>query len=109
MEQLKEYAGLLAVLISIGSTVWLWLTAGSRSNTDELRKVGEALDGHDRRIQSVEQEIKHMPSRETVHKLELTMKDMQTQLAAMAASSEATERTARRVEQFLIDRANRAS
>lgn len=109
MDQVKEYAGLLAVLISVGSTVWMWLTAGSRSNATELLAAGERLDAHDRRIQSVEQEIRHMPDRETVHRLELTMKDMQTQIAAMAASAEATERTARRVEQFLIDRANRVS
>jgi len=109
MDDLKDYAGFIAVCISIGSTFWMWLTAGSRSNTEELRKVGETLDDHDRRIQGVEQEIRHMPDRETVHRLELTMKDMQAQIAAMAASAEATERTARRVEQFLIDRANKVS
>lgn len=121
MEFVQQWLGLVALVISIGGTFYAWLTAGSKANTKKLDAMEGVLAGkagggdldqledkvteHDRRIQAVEAEVKHLPDKDSVHRLEVALEQMNTKIASMAASAEATERTARRVEQFLMERA----
>lgn len=55
------------------------------------------------RIQSVEAEIKHMPNQKSVHELQLTLKDMQVEMAKISSSAEQSARTAGRVEAYLLE------
>jgi len=96
---LKDWLGLIALLISVGSSIVLFLKS-------DAKKAAETLVTHDRRIQAVEAELQHMPSKETVHKLQLDLTEMKGQMASMVKSSEATERATRRVEDFLMSKAS---
>jgi len=105
MDVVKEWAGVVGAIVSILVLVYGWLTSGSKENSKKLADQQLAMDGLDSRVQALESEMRHLPDKELVHRLELTMKDMQVQMAGMAASAEATARTARRVEEFLLDQA----
>lgn len=105
-----------ALILSLGTTVFTLMstparkTAGDldsykKANNEAVKQTFDTLLKHESRLQSLELEIKHLPDVEAVHRLELAMRDMQTQIAGMAASAQATERTARRVEDFLIAQA----
>ncbi|MDQ0454703.1 DUF2730 family protein [Rhizobium paknamense] len=80
------------------------LSSGERKLDERITKVEGTLIEHDRRVQAVEGELKHMPDKETVQKLQLDMAEMKAQLTAMVKATEATERATRRVEDFLLKR-----
>lgn len=95
---LKEWLGLIALLISVGSSVVLFLKS-------DAKKAAETLILHGSRIQKLEDDMRHMPDKETVHKLQIDLTEMKGQMATMVKSSEATERATRRVEDFLLKKA----
>lgn len=59
---------------------------------------------HEQRISKVENDLAHLPNAETVHQLQLTIMEIKGQMGVMAKSAEATERTTRRVEDFLMQK-----
>lgn len=107
VSELKEWLGVLALLISVGGFLYAFLTKGSDRALVEVKTLGKEVDEIDGRVQTLENDFRHLPDKDIVHRLEISMKDMQVQMAGMAASSEATARTARRVEEFLLQQANK--
>lgn len=109
----------ISTILSLGTTVFTLMTSGAKktagdleahktANAEAIEQIEADIVAQDKRIQTLESDFRHLPDKEIVHRLELTMKDMQVQMAGMAASSEATARTARRVEEFLLDQAKAA-
>lgn len=94
---LKDWLGLIALLISVGSSVVLFLKS-------DAKKAAETLATHGSRIQRLEDQVQHLPDKDTVHKLQIDLTEMKGQMASMVKSSEATERATRRVEDFLMSK-----
>jgi len=80
------------------------LSSGEKKLDERLGRVEDKLTKQEQRLQETEAEIRHMPDKETVQKLQIDMAEMKVQLTAMVKSSEATERATRRVEDFLMNR-----
>uniref|UniRef100_A0A7C1SX08 DUF2730 family protein n=1 Tax=Agrobacterium albertimagni TaxID=147266 RepID=A0A7C1SX08_9HYPH len=78
------------------------LSSGEKKLGEDLSEAKKTLIAHDRRIQFVEGEIKHLPNKDTVNKLQVDMTELKGDIALIAKSSEATERATRRVEEFLL-------
>lgn len=93
---ITPWLGAIALIISVGTSVTTFLTSGAKSNARQL------LD-HERRIQAIEGELKHLPDQQAVHRLELTLKDMQAEIIKIAASADQSARTSARVETYLIE------
>lgn len=49
------------------------LSAGEKKLEERLSKVESKLVEHDRRVQTVEGDMKHLPKQETMHGIEMTM------------------------------------
>lgn len=49
------------------------LSAGEKKLEERVGKVETKLIEHDRRIQTIEGDMKHLPDRETTHRIEMTM------------------------------------
>lgn len=94
---LKEWLGLIALLISVGSSIVLFLKS-------DAKKATETLATQDRRIQRLEDQIQHLPNKDTVHQLQIDLTEMKGQMASMVKSTEGTERATRRVEDFLMSK-----
>lgn len=82
------------------------LGSPAKDNAEKIAQLDRKLTEHDRRIQAAESELKHMPDKDSVHRLQVDLTEMKAQIAAMVKSSEATERATRRVEEFLMSRAS---
>ncbi|TIW27751.1 MAG: hypothetical protein E5V63_08135 [Mesorhizobium sp.] len=106
----------LNTLLSIGTVVYTVMTSGAKKTASDLethKRVAEerwnildgALDAHASRIQSIEGEMKHLPDKDMVHQLQMTMKDIQIEMANVKAETQAATRSSRRIEEFLLDRA----
>ncbi len=94
---ISQYLGAVALLISIGTAISTFVNSGAKAN-------GETLSDHEKRIQAVETELRHLPDRAMVHDLQLTLKDIQIEMASIKAATEQSTRTSRRVEEYLLKR-----
>lgn len=126
---LGNWLGVIMGAIALATIIYNWFTSGEKTvaadlaahknsvaadvealrtaNSSYLKEVEDATDALEKRVQKLESAFEYLPDKDSVHRLELTMKDMQVQMASMSAASEATARTARRVEEFLLDQAKR--
>ncbi|RRY02980.1 DUF2730 family protein [Brucella anthropi] len=68
------------------------------------KEISAKVADHEHRLSKVENDLSHMPNTETVHQLQLAITEIKGQMGIMAKSSEATERTTRRVEEFLMQK-----
>ncbi|OLF81261.1 hypothetical protein AWH62_00880 [Maricaulis sp. W15] len=102
MDEVKGWAGVLATLLSIGSIVYTWLTATGRANGAKLDEHGAALVDHDRRIQAVEAELKHLPTKEDVAEVKLAISELNGRLGRIEESGQGTSRAVRRIEEYLL-------
>lgn len=62
------------------------LSEGEKKLDQRLAKAEGKLIEHDRRIQAVENEIKHLPDRDTTHRIEMTMAQIMGRLDAQDAT-----------------------
>ncbi len=114
-QTLGEWLVALGLLISIGGNIFSWFTfggkraeagltlykeqAGERFTTIEA-EVGDL--GH--RMQTVEGEFRHLPSKKDVHDLNILVERMIGTQGRQEEKLEAVDRSIRRVEDFLIER-----
>lgn len=90
--------------VNLVATLRSILSAGEKKLEGRVEKVEKNQVDHDRRIQSVESDIQHMPDKDSFQKMQLDLAELKGQINSMVKSSEATERATRRVEDFLLKR-----
>jgi uncharacterized protein HemX len=112
---LKDWLGLFAVIISVGTAIWTLISSGAKRTATELEAF-KKTDAEEKKVMmtaitrladrtlALEKDFEHMPDREMVHKLQNDLTELKGQVTTMVKSSEATERAIRRVEDFLMDR-----
>ncbi len=103
----------MLALIAIAGHIKTWMSSGEKVLERKVEvlsvaadEVEDKLTQHDRRIQTLEDEIKHLPDKDAIHQLQLDLAELSGHVATLAKSAEATERTTRRVEEFLLNRAS---
>ncbi|CDZ32200.1 Kinesin protein [Neorhizobium galegae bv. officinalis] len=62
------------------------LSSGEKKLEERATKVENKLVEHDRRIQAIESDLKHLPDRETTHRIEMTMAQIMGRLDAQDAT-----------------------
>lgn len=102
---LKDWLGLVALLISIGTSVVLFVGSGSKRNAEKIDKQESKLTDHDRRIQRLEAEVSHLPNRETAHKLELALVQISGRLDTLDERLTPIAATSVRLQEFLLEQA----
>lgn len=104
----NQWVALFALLLSIGNLLWAWISRPARDVSTRIDTLSaemnargdrhrENLKDHDRRIQRVEDQMPHLPTREDLHELGRTLTAVQTQMAGMTA-------TVTRIDDFLRSR-----
>ncbi|KQZ14325.1 hypothetical protein ASD44_09745 [Mesorhizobium sp. Root554] len=127
MDQVREYLGLIAVLISIGTIIYSWLTSGSSKALKELDELKEDL-GEDAeelardkktgdaaviarfqlveaRLIKLESDFQHLPEREQVHRIELAVERLSGALATMDERLKPVSAIAARLQDLEFERA----
>ena len=102
IDTIQSWSGALATLLSIGAIIYTWLTARSRANGQTIERHETKLISHDRRIQTLEGEFKHMPSKDDIHGLMMSVETIKGELGKMGATYEGVNRSVRRIEDFLM-------
>ncbi|MCY1667867.1 DUF2730 family protein [Rhizobium sp. SL86] len=104
--EISQYLGLALAIIALLGHAKGYFSSGEKTLTARMDQSEKKLVEHDRRIQAVEGDMKHLPNKDTVNKLQVDMTDLKGQIALIAKSSDATERATRRVEEFLLKHGN---
>ncbi len=91
----------VTLAVSFGTAVYAWISS-RRTNVEERFKQGsDRMDRHENRLIALEQSIKSMPSREDVHKIELSMERMNGTMARMEAVLEGNQQIMGRLENIV--------
>ncbi|MFT4099118.1 MAG: DUF2730 family protein [Rhodoblastus sp.] len=96
----KRFDDKIAALATKGET------ADSALRADIARSF-QRIDGTEQRLARVENELAHLPNKDMVHSLQLGMERLQGQMAALVERVTPLARSVDRVEQSLLERADR--
>lgn len=102
----KDTLYVIAILVSLASTFYLWVTAGSRGNEKGLKELGDKVGAIDMRVAKIEGEIQHLPTKESQHRIELSISEISGDMKQMAEAQKSTTMTVRRMEDVLMKRGN---
>ena len=98
----KDWLGVAALLISVSGAFYAWLTRGSKDNSEQIGKLDSRMDDMSTRLQSVEHELKHMPDRETISDLRVSVEGLKAGLNAMGSQTQTMAASVRRIEDYLL-------
>lgn len=100
----------LTLAFAIGSTLYTWSQAKNKAGAEALKELDQKVSGVRSelvavvtRVSKIEGELTHMPDKDTVHRLELSLKDMQARIDAQGETVKGLASTMRRVEEFLLN------
>jgi hypothetical protein len=102
---LAPYSGLLISIITLGMLLKQSLTSGEKALAERQTKSETKLIEHDRRIQAVEGELKHLPDRETTHRLELAMAQISGRLDTIKEELKPIKATGDMLTELLVAQA----
>ena len=101
VELVAKWLGALALLISIMNTFWAYLTREARTAIARQGELASKVISHDRRIQGLEHDIKHMPSKEEIHQVKLDISEMRGAMGRMEESVSGMSKTVDRIDDYL--------
>lgn len=85
IQVLNVWALILLTFTNLGVVLWNIFSGPSKRNAARLDQYSTIIDDHGQRLSGLEQSQKAMPSREDVHRIALTMVEMQGDVKAMRA------------------------
>ncbi len=127
--EIKDWLNIVTLVIAIGSAVYAWLTSGAKKTAaaldshktetnKQLAELVKLMSDQERRIQSLENDMRHLPDREHAHRMELAIekltgvtKTLESQLSGrMDALDERLKPVAGiadRLQEFLLEQARK--
>lgn len=112
---LNQGLSLVALMIGIANALWLWISRPARDTNKRIDDTNEKVDDlqsvlenradrhredlkeHDRRIQRLEDQMAHLPTKEDLHKVANQLTAVKTELDSIASA-------VRRIDDFLRSR-----
>lgn len=87
-------------LVNLGGLVWAILQSSAKKNADAIVKLAEALtmlgeklsvriDAVERRTSTLEDAYKHLPDKESIHRLEINIEKLTGSMGTMGAEMKA--------------------
>lgn len=113
LEPLKAWIGFIALVISVGSSMWLILTSPSKKTaselqlldnrvSDEMKLLMQAVSALGTRTQSIESELKHLPDAKAFMDMRIAISELSGKLGRMEESQLSTSRTVLQVQDYLM-------
>ena len=101
LDAIMPWISAALAIIALGTQVKTILGAGEKKLDERLTKAETKLIDHDRRIQSVEDELKHLPDKDTVTDIRLAMAELKGTVATLGESVGSISRTVHRIDDYL--------
>lgn len=98
----KNWAGALALIVSLGGTFYAWMTSRSKDNSSRLDEYSDKLEGHEKRLVTVEHELKHVPNKDDINDLRLEISNLNGSVGRISENLKNVNTTVSRVEDYLL-------
>lgn len=102
-EEAGNWASFIAIVLSIGSLVWGWLTSGGAKALAEARQIRDDLRVLDTRVIRLENELIHLPDREQTHRLELSIAELKGHITGLDERLKPVAAISDRLQEFLLN------
>lgn len=117
MEFAKEWASLILSLMAIATTLWTLITSSSKGAHKRIDKLEEAransadtivtrFQQTESRLLTLESDIKHLPEREQVHRIEIAVERLSGRLETLDERLKPVAAVAMRLQEFELERAS---
>ncbi len=108
----------LAVLISAGTLAYAIFSTRSKATAQKVSSIEKRVDIAEDRITRLESDMKHLPDKDSSHRIELTLQELRGQIATMSADMrgqmntltervEPISKVSDRLQEFLLEQAER--
>lgn len=109
LDDLSKWLGLIALVVSLGNVLWAWISRPARDLGSRVDKIDERIDEHedqtleelkkhDRRIQRVEDGVRHLPTKDDLNRVNNEIASLKTELGIV-------HRVVDRLDDFLRSKA----
>ncbi|WP_435656067.1 DUF2730 family protein [Brucella pituitosa] len=106
-EIVLPYLSLVIAIIAIAGHAKGWINSGEKQIKDAVADHNAKLTEHDRRVQTLENEIKHLPDRDSQHRMELALAQMNGRFAALEEKLKPIAATSERLHELLMEQAKK--
>jgi hypothetical protein len=96
-----------ATVVNSGLVVWNFMQSPSKKNAEAIAALQGMVATFEKKLAEHELTLKNMPSKDTVHALDLKVTTLTGTVNVVAESLQAVERTAHRIEEFLLNAARK--
>lgn len=83
------------------------LSSGEKELDVRLKAAEAKLIEQDRRLQTIEGEMKHLPDRDAQHRMELQLAEMNGKFAALEERLRPIAQVSIRLQEFMLEQANK--
>lgn len=106
-DTIRTWLQFVAVLVMpICSMVYTWIATRDKDNSQHIKAVETALGNqiatHAGRIDRIESELKHLPSKDDISGLSSDLRGMQVELQATQREIQGIRSTTTRIEDYLL-------
>ncbi|WP_332117261.1 DUF2730 family protein [Azorhizobium caulinodans] len=104
-----EFPHLMQVLmgiVALASLVTSIVMTRGKAASDRVAKLETSIDGLESRVTTVEGEVRHMPDRETSHRLELAIERLEGRMEVMDERLKPVAAMANRVHERMFEELN---
>lgn len=109
--EISQYGAIVLALIAIAGHIKTWMSSGEKVLEDKVSALGAAADEadkklteHDRRIQTLENDLDHVPKAEMFHELALEVSEMRGDIKALTERLTSVAAVSNRLEQWLDEK-----
>lgn len=114
--EVSQYVGLALAVIALLGHAKGFFSSGEKKLEERVDKLEKRTDATVEKVQQLDSDMKHLPDRDTAHRMEITIermagqlatldKSLQGQLAALDERMKPVDALGRRLQEFLLDRA----
>lgn len=108
--ELSEISQYIALFLSSGlafDRIKAWINRDEKKMRQDIDGHASKITSHDRRIQTLEQEIKHLPDRDSQHRIELQLAEFNGSFKALEEKLKPIAATSERLHDLLMEQARK--
>jgi len=104
---IAEYKDVLiavSLLISIGGTIYTFLTRTAKHADQEVAALKKRMDAEEHKVARLEAVVSQLPSKDEVHEIKLSIAKMDGAIAVQTEAMNSVQRTMMRIEGYLLEK-----
>ena len=100
-DTLSKWLAFVSLVISVITAIWTLVNKSTKPYDDKLALLETKSNAHAREIQSLQDEVKHLPRSTDVHEMRLLMAKLEGHVGKIEVTLQASERKLDRIERSI--------